>query len=168
MGENSNLCKETKTFIFSSFIIILSCWLTFPAIIPPSQKHPKNSGKSEEIVPIIKFANRNKIKLIGIVSKKNSFLYKASDIKLLIPNVKEAAGIVPTASTTSQLALGDALCIATMKYKKFGKLDFKKLHPAGSLGAQLKTVEDIMLTGSKIPFVNEHIKTQKALKILSQ
>ena len=61
----------------------------------------------------------------------------------MIPKVDEAGEIVPTASTTSQLALGDALSIATMKYKKFGKMDFKKLHPAGSLGSQLKTVEDI-------------------------
>ena len=127
-----------------------------------------NSGETNELKNIIQFANRNKILLIGVVSKKESILYKASDIKLLIPSVKEAAGIIPTASTTSQLALGDALAIATMKYKKFGKLDFKKLHPAGSLGAQLKTVEDIMLTGNKIPFVSENLKTSKALKILSE
>ena len=76
-------------------------------------------------------------------------------------------GIVPTSSTTIQLALGDALAIATMKFKKFGKLDFKKIHPSGSLGAQLKTVEDVMLTGNKIPFVNEKIKMKEALKILS-
>ena len=127
-----------------------------------------NSGETNELKNIIQFANRNKILLIGMVSKKESILYKASDIKLLIPSVKEAEGIIPTASTTSQLALGDALAIATMKYKKFGKLDFKKLHPAGSLGAQLKTVEDIMLTGNKIPFVSENLKTSKALKILSE
>ena len=48
---------------------------------------------------------------------------------------------------------GDAFIIVTMKHKKFSNMDFKKLHPAGSLGAQLKTVEDIMITGSKIPFV---------------
>ena len=127
-----------------------------------------NSGETRELKNIIQHANRNKILLIGIVSKKDSILYKASDIKLLIPIVKEAAGIVPTSSTTSQLALGDALAIATMKYKKFSKLDFKKLHPSGSLGAQLKTVEDIMITGNKIPFVNENLKTSKALKILSE
>ena len=50
---------------------------------------------------------------------------------------------------------------------KSGKLDFKKIHPAGNLGAQLKTVEEIMLTGEKIPFVNENIKMKKAIKILS-
>ena len=126
------------------------------------------SGKTDELKNVIQFANRNKILLIGIVSKKNSILYKASDIKLLIPQVIEAGGIVPTASTTSQLALGDALAIATMHYKKFGKLDFKKLHPAGTLGAKLKTVEDIMITGNRIPFVNENLQMKKALKILSK
>ena len=127
-----------------------------------------NSGETSELKNIIQFANRNKVLLIGIVSKKDSILYKASDIKLLIPAVKEAGGIVPTASTTTQLALGDALAIAVMQNKKFGKIDFKKLHPAGSLGAQLKTVEDIMITGSKIPFVNENMETSKALKILNK
>ena len=126
------------------------------------------SGKTNELKNIIQYANRNKIYLIGIVSKQDSILYKASDTKLLIPQVVEAAGIVPTASTTSQLALGDALAIASMNYKKFGKLDFKKLHPSGSLGAQLKTVEDIMIKGKKIPFVNENLRMSKALKILTE
>ena len=127
-----------------------------------------NSGETSELKNIIQFANRNKILLIGIVSKKDSILYKASDIKLLLPTVIEAGGIVPTASTTAQLALGDAIAIAVMQNKKFGKIDFKKLHPAGSLGVQLKTVEDVMITGSKIPFVNENMKTSKALKILNE
>ncbi len=127
-----------------------------------------NSGETNELKNIIQFAKRNKILVIGIVSKKDSILYKASDIKLLIPKVIEAGGIVPTSSTTAQLALGDALAISTMKLKKFGRMDFKKLHPAGSLGAQLKTVEDIMLTGNKIPFVNENMQMSKALKILSE
>jgi arabinose-5-phosphate isomerase len=125
------------------------------------------SGQTNELKNIIQYANRNKIILIGIVSKKNSILYKASDIKLLIPEVQESGGIVPTSSTTAQLALGDALAIATMQYKKFDKLDFKKIHPAGNLGAQLKTVEDVMLTKNDIPFVNENLEMKKALKILS-
>ena len=126
-----------------------------------------NSGQTDELKNIIQFANRNKILLIGIVSKKNSLLYKAADVKLLIPSVKESGEIVPTSSTTTQLALGDALAIATMKYKNFNKFDFKKIHPAGNLGAQLKTVEDIMLTGDKIPFIDGTVKMNKALKILS-
>ncbi len=127
-----------------------------------------NSGETNELKNIIQYAKRNKIFLIGIVSKKDSILYKSSDIKLITPKVVEAGGIVPTSSTITQLALGDALAIATMKYKKFGKMDFKKLHPAGSLGAQLKTVEDIMLKGDKIPFVNENLQMSNALKILNE
>jgi len=126
-----------------------------------------NSGETSELKNIIQYANRNKILLIGIVSKKESVLYRSSDIKLLIPKVIEAEGIIPTSSTTSQLALGDALAIAAMKQKKFNKLDFKKIHPAGTLGVQLKTVEDIMLKDNAIPFVNENLKMKDALKILN-
>ena len=126
-----------------------------------------NSGETSELKNIIQYANRNKILLIGIVSKKDSVLYRSSDIKLLIPKVIEAGGIIPTSSTTSQLALGDALAIATMRQKKFNKLDFKKIHPAGTLGIQLKTVEDIMLKDDAIPFVNENLKMREALKILN-
>ena len=127
-----------------------------------------NSGNSEELKNIIQYANRNKIKLIGIVSRKNSLLYKASDIKLLIPEVQEAGfGIVPTTSTSVQLAMGDALAIALMNYKKFSKLDFKKFHPSGSLGNKLKTVEDLMLTKKKIPFINENKSIQSGLKIIN-
>ena len=126
-----------------------------------------NSGETSELKNIIQYANRNKILLIGIVSKKESVLYRSSDIKLLIPKVLEAGGIIPTSSTTSQLALGDALAIATMKQRKFNNRDFKKIHPAGALGIQLKTVEDIMLKDSAIPFVNENLKMNEALKILN-
>ena len=126
-----------------------------------------NSGETNELKNIIQYANRNKILLIGIVSKKDSVLYRSADIKLLIPKVTEAGSIVPTSSTTTQLALGDALAIATMRQKKFNNKDFKKIHPAGSLGAQLKTVEDIMLKNEAIPFVDENLKMKDALKVLS-
>ena len=127
-----------------------------------------NSGRSEEIIPIIKFANRNKIKLIGIVSKKNSLLYKGSDIKILLPYVKESGlGVVPTSSTSIQLAIGDALAVAALKKKQFSKYDFSRLHPGGSLGKQLKTVGDIMATGIKIPFISENKNMKEAIKIIS-
>ena len=128
------------------------------------------SGETDELKNIIQYANRNKkIILIAIVSKKNSLLYKASDIKLLLPEVKEAgpSSIVPTSSTIVQLSIGDALAVATMKYKKFGKLDFKKFHPSGSLSIKLKTVEDLMITGKKIPIINENLKMKKALNIIT-
>ena len=127
------------------------------------------SGSTEELNNIIKYANRNKILLIGIMSKKNSTLYKNSDIKLLIPEVIEAGlGIVPTSSTINQLSIGDALAIATLNKKKINKQDFKKYHPSGNLGAKLKTVEEIMLTKNKIPFIDEDSNMKEALKVITQ
>ena len=129
------------------------------------------SGQSEELKNIIQYTSRNKnIKLIGITSKKDSLLYKNSDLKFLLPSVKEAGpgNIVPTSSTTVQVALGDAIAITCMVYKKFGKLDFKKFHPSGSLSIKLKTVEDLMLSGKKIPFVNENVSMKDALVSITQ
>jgi arabinose-5-phosphate isomerase len=127
-----------------------------------------HSGSTEELKNIIKYANRNRIKLIGIMSNKKSILYKASDIKLLMPEVTEAGlGIVPTSSTINQLSIGDALSVATLKKKNISKKDFKKFHPSGSLGTKLKTVEDIMLTNNKIPVIGENSTMKKALKIIT-
>ena len=81
-----------------------------------------------------------------------------------MPGLKEAGpeNIVPTSSTTSQLALGDAIAIACMVNKNDN--DFKKFHPSGSLSIKLKTVGDLMITGNKIPIVKENILMKKALK----
>jgi len=128
-----------------------------------------NSGNSIELKNIINYANRNKVLLIGITSKKNSDLYKNSDISLITPEVKEAGlDMVPTSSTINQLSIGDALAVSTLKRKKINSLDFKKFHPSGSLGEKLKTVEDLMLTHKKIPFINENILMKKALKIMTE
>jgi len=129
------------------------------------------SGESSELKNIIQYVKRNKkITLIAIVSKKNSLLYKSADINLLIPSVVEAGpgNIVPTSSTIAQLSIGDALAISTMNFRKFGKLDFKKFHPSGSLGAKLKTAEDLMLRGNRIPFIRENIFMGKALKTMNK
>ena len=128
-----------------------------------------NSGETQELKPVIRFANRNKITLVGIVSKKNSLLYRASDIKLNIPEVKEAGlGIVPTSSTSEQLAIGDCLAVAALNKKRFNKHNFKEFHPSGSLGAKLKTVEDLMISGKKIPFINENANMRKAFKLITK
>ncbi len=126
------------------------------------------SGNTSELKNIIKYAKQNKILLIGMVSNKDSILYRSANIKLLIPEVIESGyGIVPTSSTTSQLSIGDALSIALMKRKKFGKLDFKKFHPSGTLSNKLRTAGDLMLIKKKIPFINENQFMKKALKILN-
>ena len=127
-----------------------------------------NSGNSIELKNIINYANRNKILLIGITSKKNSILFKNSDIRLLIPEVKEAGlDMIPTSSTINQLSIGDALAISTLKKRRISNFDFKKYHPSGSLGEKLKTVEDLMLTKNDVPFINENTSMTKALKIMT-
>ena len=129
------------------------------------------SGQSEELKNIIKYTSRSKsIKLIGITSKKDSILYNSADVKFLLPLVKEAGpgNYVPTSSTTVQIALGDAIAITCMRYKKFGKLDFKKFHPSGSLSIKLRTVEDLMLIGNKIPFIAEKNTMKTALKNITK
>ena len=130
-----------------------------------------NSGESNELKNIIQYTSRNKnIKLIGITSKKDSILFKNSDHGFLLPAIREAGpeNIVPTSSTTTQLALGDAIAISCMRFKNFNKLDFKKFHPSGTLSIKLKTAGDIMLTGKKMPLIQENSKMKQALKIINK
>ncbi len=128
-----------------------------------------NSGNTNEIKPVIQHCSRHKILLIGITSNKNSVLYKSSDIKLLIPQVKEAGlSIVPTSSTTEQIAIGDCLAIAALNLKKFNKKKYKLLHPHGSIGIQLKTAEDLMLKNKGIPFVDENCSMKQALSLITK
>ena len=113
------------------------------------------SGNTTELISILKYANRFNIKIIGVASKPDSTLIRASDIKILIPNVKEAdpTGMVPTSSTSITLLLGDSLAIALMNKIKFSKERFKVFHPGGNIGQTLLLVKDIMVSGSKIPKV---------------
>ena len=129
-----------------------------------------HSGETNELKNIIQFASRNKkIVLIGITSKKNSLLYRNSNINLHLPEVSEVdpANIVPTSSTIVQLSIGDALAVACMRARRFGKLDFKKFHPSGSLSTKLKTVEDLMISGKKLPIINENKLMKKALNVIN-
>ena len=126
-----------------------------------------NSGSSSELKPIISFSKKHNITLIGITSKKNSVLYKAATIKILIPEVKEAGegAIVPSSSLITQAAIGSSLVISVMQYKKHGIKVFRKLHPGGTLSKKLLSSGDLMV---KVPFVSENYKMKKTLKILSQ
>ena len=126
------------------------------------------SGETEELKNIIQYVNRFGIPLIGVASKKNSLLLRASDVKIVLPEVKEVGGFLPTSSTTMQLAFGDALAVTLMNKKKFNKFNFRQLHPAGTLGKMLTTVEDLMLTGNKIPLINEEKKMSEAIKYMSK
>jgi len=128
------------------------------------------SGNTSELTNMLKYANRYRIKIIGVASKPDSTLLKASDIKLLLPKVKEAdvTGMVPTSSTTITLLLGDCLATTVMHQRNFSKEKFKIFHPGGNIGSSLLLAKDIMVTGKKMPFINHKKKLKDALKIMNE
>ena len=128
------------------------------------------SGNTAELTNMIKYANRYRIKIIGVASKPESILLKASDIKLILPKVKEAdvTGMVPTSSTSITLLLGDCLATTLMSQKKFSKEKFKVFHPGGNIGKSLLLAKDIMVTGNKMPSINYKKNLKSALKIINQ
>jgi arabinose-5-phosphate isomerase len=116
-----------------------------------------NSGETEEVIGLIPFLKRFNVKLISMTGNPNSTLAKASDVTLDI-SVKEEAcpmGIVPTASTTATLALGDAIAVALLLKRGFKEEDFAFYHPSGSIGKKLFIkVKDLMHTGEGMPLVS--------------
>ena len=128
------------------------------------------SGNTIELTNMLKYANRYRIKIIGIASKPNSILLKASDIKLILPKVKEAdmTGLVPTSSTSITMLLGDCLATTVMYQKKFSKEKFKVFHPGGNIGKSLLLAKDIMVTGKKMPTIDYNSTFNEALNIMNQ
>ena len=128
------------------------------------------SGNTSELNNMLKFANRFRIKIIGVASKPESILLKASDIKLVIPKVKEAdvIGMVPTSSTSITLLLGDCLATTVMYQRKFSKEKFKVFHPGGNIGNSLLLSKDIMITGKKLPVINYDKTFKDALRIMNE
>jgi arabinose-5-phosphate isomerase len=126
------------------------------------------SGNTSEIINMLRYANRFNIKIIGVASKKDSLLLKASDVKLLLPQVRESdpTGMVPTTSTSITLLLGDCLAVALMNKIRFSKERFKVFHPGGNIGQTLLLVKDIMITGNKLPLVNVNKSIYDATKMI--
>ena len=128
------------------------------------------SGNTSELSNMLKYANRYRINIIGVSSKMDSLLMKASDIKILLPKVKEAdlTGMVPTSSTSITLLFGDCLATTVMSKKKFSKEKFKVFHPGGNIGGSLLLAKDIMVTGSKLPIIDFRKNLGEALKIINK
>ncbi len=128
------------------------------------------SGNTSELTNMIKYANRFKIKIIGIASKVDSILLKASDIKLILPKVKESdfIGMVPTSSTSISLLLGDCLATTAIHKRRFSKDKFKIFHPGGSIGSSLLLAKDIMVSGNKMPIVNYKKNFKDALREMNK
>ncbi len=113
------------------------------------------SGETEEILRMLDTLKRLGIPLISLTGNLDSTLGKASDVTIDVGIPQEACplGLAPTASTTAQLAMGDALAMELLSMRGFGEEDFAQLHPGGNLAVQLRRVEQVMQTGNKIPRV---------------
>ncbi len=127
------------------------------------------SGETKEISYLLEFVKRIGIRLIGITGNKNSKLAKYSDIVLETKVEKEAgpADVIPTASSTAALAMGDALAIALMKKKAFGMKDFVFFHPRGEAGKKLIKIRNLMHRGRKVPRVDENMPMRNVLDEMS-
>jgi arabinose-5-phosphate isomerase len=129
-----------------------------------------NSGESPELRDILTYSRRFAVPLIAITSVPDSTLGKGADIVLPLPRAKEACpnGLAPTTSTLLQLALGDALAMALLEDKGFSAHDFRKFHPGGKLGAQLKHVRDIMHRREELPLGPETLAMSDALILMTR
>ncbi|MFX0542010.1 KpsF/GutQ family sugar-phosphate isomerase [Roseovarius sp. S4756] len=116
-----------------------------------------NSGETAELRDIVYHTQRFTIPMIGISSNDTSTLMKAADHRLTLPKCPEACpiGLAPTTSTTLTLALGDALAVTLMERRGFAPKDFGVYHPGGKLGAQMRSVADLMHSGDALPVLEE-------------
>lgn len=119
------------------------------------------SGNTSELIPMLSYANRFGIDVIGVTSNPESSLARASVIKIILPKVSEAGPykLAPTTSTTMMIALGDAVALCLLKRKEFKKEQFKDLHPGGALGKQLLMVKDLMHLDVPIVCENDLMKS---------
>ncbi len=177
VGKNSYICKKAAATFSSVGIPSFFVDPTGASHGDAGQIEKKdvliiisNSGNTNELTNLLKFANRFRIKIIGIASNSKSMLLKASDIKILYPKLKEADpnNIVPTSSTSFVMLLCDCLANTIMEKRKFTKEKFFLYHKGGNLGASLKLAKDIMVTGNKMPMIDYKKNFKQALKIMSQ
>ena len=130
-----------------------------------------NSGETDEVVKLLPIFNRIKCTLVGMTGNMQSSLAKRSDYVLDVSVKVEACSkdLVPTASTTATLAMGDALAMAFMELRGVQEEDFALNHPGGSLGRKLLTlVDDLMHSGEDIPRIKEDADIYQVLKEISQ
>jgi arabinose-5-phosphate isomerase len=128
------------------------------------------SGTGAELLTIVPVARRMGARLISITGNPESDLARLADVHLDASVAQEACplSLAPTASTTASLALGDALAVACMEARGFGKEDFARSHPGGALGRRLLThVRDVMRHGKDLPTVPQDAPLFRALEEIS-
>ncbi len=177
VGKNSFICKKASATFSSVGIPSFFVDPTGVSHGDAGQIEKKdiliiisNSGNTAELVNLLKYANRFRIKIIGIASNSKSTLIKASDIKIIYPKLKESDpnNIVPTTSTSFVMMLCDCFATTIMEKRKFTKENFFLYHKGGNLGSSLRLAKDIMVTGKKIPLIDYKKNFNQALKIMNE
>ena len=177
VGKNSFICKKAAATFSSVGVPSFFVDLTGVSHGDAGQIGKKdvliiisNSGNTAELTNLLKFANRFRIKIVGIASNSNSMLINASDVKIIYPKLKESDqnNIVPTTSTSFVMMLCDCLATTIMSKKRFTKENFFIYHKGGNLGASLRLAKDIMVTGKKMPVIDFKKSFNQALKIMNQ
>lgn len=128
------------------------------------------SGATEELLRFLPIIQAKQIRIIGMSSSDDSLLARFSDVHLNIAVEREAdpLNLIPTASTTATLALGDALACALIEASHFQRSDFAMLHPGGDLGRKLLAkVEDVMFT-ENLPFLTPSMPMSEAIEIVTK
>ena len=177
VGKNSFICKKAAA-TFSS--VGIPSFFVDPTAVSHGDAGQidkkdiliiiSNSGNTIELKNLINFANRFRIKIIGVASNSNSMLLKASDIKILYPKLRESDpnNIVPTTSTSFVMLLCDCLATTIMEKRKFTKENFFLYHKGGNIGASLRLAKDIMVTGKKMPVIDYKKSFNQALNVMNQ
>ncbi len=124
-----------------------------------------NSGETSELNNIIQFTKRFNIKLISITSNSKSILHKSATVGIVYKKPIEACplNLAPTSSTSMSMIIGDCIAIALLELRGFKSNEFKRLHPGGNLGKDLKNLGEIMHQKKELPLAKLEEKMSKAL-----
>ncbi|MBG0789215.1 MAG: KpsF/GutQ family sugar-phosphate isomerase [Desulfovibrionaceae bacterium] len=128
-----------------------------------------NSGGTDEVNAIIPTFKSLGCPVIAMTSNRASAMAEAADVvvKVAVPREACRMGLAPTASTTAQLAVGDAFAVCLMEWKSFSQDDFRKFHPGGSLGQRLATCVDQLMHTDDLPAVTDDVAVSDALAVLN-
>jgi len=128
-----------------------------------------NSGETEEITCLLEFLRRLGVGIIGMSGNPGSTLARHADVHVYVGVSREACGLdlVPTASTTAAMAMGDALAVACYEKRGFSVEDFARYHPGGRLGRKLVQVQHLMHGADRLPAVREDEPMDKTVREMS-
>lgn len=128
-----------------------------------------NSGATEEILRILPLLKARRCRLIGVIGRPNSPLARAVEHLIVMDVQREAdhIGMAPTASTTLQMAIGDALAVAVSRARGFTREDFLRHHPAGMLGRHLIPIRHLMQAGERLPTVAPDASVAELIGVIS-